>query len=122
MGSRYMAGGAAGDRSLARVLLSRGGNILFRLLLGLHYTDTRAPMKLYRAQAAERLFPKLKIRSFGFDTELLFLAERYGMKIVEYPVRWDPGDKSTVHFWRDTVVSIGEILQVRWWWMTGKYR
>lgn len=122
MGSRYLPGGESGDRSLARILLSRGGNLLFRLVLGLGYTDTRAPMKLYRAEAAERLFPKLRIRSFGFDTELLFLAERLGMRITEYPVRWDPGDKSTVHFWRDTVVSIWELFQVRYWWLTGRYR
>lgn len=122
IGSRYMEGGRHGQRSLSKTIMSRGGNLLFRLILGLDYTDTRAPMKLYVGTVADRLFPKLRLTGFGFDTELLFLAKRLGSTVREYPVSWDPGDESTVNFRRDAIVSILELFQVRWYWLTGRYR
>jgi dolichyl-phosphate beta-glucosyltransferase len=122
IGSRYMEGGVHGKRTLSKTIMSRGGNLLFRLILGLDYTDTRAPMKLYRGSVADALFPKLRLRGFGFDTELLFLAKRLGFTVREYPVSWNAGDESTVNFRRDAIVSILELFQVRWYWLTGRYR
>ena len=122
IGSRYMEGGRHGKRALSKTIMSRGGNLLFRLILGLVYTDTRAPMKLYRGSVADVLFPTLRLGGFGFDTELLFLAKRRGFTVREYPVTWDPGDESTVNFRRDAIVSILELFQVRWYWLAGRYR
>lgn len=122
IGSRYTSGGSAGRRSLPRTLLSRGGNLLFRLLLGLRFADTRAPLKLYRGDVAARLFPALRLNGFGFDTELLFLAEKLGYRVVEFPVRWEAGPETTIRVPRDAVRSIAEIAQVRWNWLRGTYR
>jgi len=122
IGSRYMEGGRHGKRALSKTIMSRGGNLLFRLILGLDYTDTRAPMKLYRGSVADALFPKLRLTGFGFDTELLFLAKRLGFTVREYPVNWEPGDESTVNFRRDAIVSILELFQVRWYWLLKRYR
>jgi glycosyltransferase involved in cell wall biosynthesis len=122
IGSRYREGGVHGKRALSKTIMSRGGNLLFRLILGLDYTDTRAPMKLYRGSVADALFPKLRLTGFGFDTELLFLAKRRGFTVREYPVTWDPGVESTANFRRDAIVSILELFQVRWYWLTGRYR
>lgn len=122
IGSRYTEGGSHGKRPLAKTIMSRGGNVLFRLILGLDYTDTRAPMKLYRAHVAEELFPRLRLRGFGFDTELLFLARKLGYSVSEYPVSWEEGRSSTVSFRRDAIVSILELFQVRWYWLTRRYR
>jgi dolichyl-phosphate beta-glucosyltransferase len=122
IGSRYMEGGQHGKRALSKTIMSRGGNLLFKLILGLDYTDTRAPMKLYRGHAAEDLFPRLRLTGFGFDTELLFLAKRFGYSVSEYPVSWEPGAESTVSFRRDAIVSILELFQVRWYWLTRRYR
>src|SRR4029453_15929441 len=119
IGSRYTEGGSHGRRPLSKTIMSRGGNALFRLILGLDYTDTRAPMKLYRAHVAEELFPRLRLTGFGFDTELLFLARKLGYGVREYPVSWTEGATSIVSFRRDAVVSIIELFQVRWYWLTG---
>ena len=75
-----------------------------------------------RGEVADALFPMLELGGFGFDTELLFLAKRRGFSVCEYPVSWDPGDESTVNFRRDAIVSIIELFQVRWYWLTGRYR
>ena len=122
IGSRYMRGGEHGKRSLAKTILSRGGNLMFRLVLGLKFTDTRAPLKLYRGVAADRLFPLLRISEFGFDTELLFLAQRFGYTITEYPVRWEAGDETTVNFRTEAVRSNLELFQIRWYWWRGYYK
>jgi dolichyl-phosphate beta-glucosyltransferase len=121
IGSRYRQGGSAGRRTLPRRILSRGGNLLIRLILGLRFTDTRAPLKVYRGAVADHLFPALRLQGFGFDSELLFLAERLGYRTVEFPVRWESGGQSTVSVPRDAVSSILELLQVRWHWLRGTY-
>lgn len=122
IGSRYMEGGRHGKRALSKTIMSRGGNLLFKLILGLDYTDTRAPMKLYRGEVAADLFPRLRLPGFGFDTELLFIAKRLGYSVREFPVIWEPGDETTVNFRRDAILSILELFQVRWYWLTGRYR
>jgi dolichyl-phosphate beta-glucosyltransferase len=122
IGSRYTEGGSHGKRPLAKTIMSRGGNLLFRLILGLDYTDTRAPMKLYREHVAEELFPRLRLPGFGFDTELLFLAKKFGYSVSEYPVSWEEGRTSSVSFRRDAILSILELFQVRWYWLTGSYK
>lgn len=121
IGSRYIPRGSAGKRTISRTILSRGGNLLIRLLLGLRYSDTRAPLKVYRGAVADRLFPALRLSGFGFDSELLFLAEKLGYRIVEFPVRWESGGETTVRVRRDAVRSIAELLQVRWFWWRGRY-
>jgi dolichyl-phosphate beta-glucosyltransferase len=122
IGSRYTMGGDPGKRPLRRTLVSRGGNILMRLALGLRYADTRAPLKVFRAEAAERLFGQLRLRGFGFDSELLFLADRYGLRVAEMPVSFRPFEESTVRIRTEVFKSILELLQVRWNWFRGRYR
>jgi len=121
VGSRYVAGGSAGRRTLTRALLSRGGNLLIRVVLGLRCTDTRAPLKVYRGSVADRLFPLLLLNGFGFDSELLFLARKLGYRTVEFPVRWESGDRTSVRVPRDAIRSIVELFQIRWNWRVGTY-
>jgi dolichyl-phosphate beta-glucosyltransferase len=121
VGSRYVAGGSAGRRTLSRALLSRGGNVLMRIVLGLRGTDTRAPLKVYRGGAADRLFPLLRLNGFGFDSELLFLARKLGYRTVEFPVRWESGERTSVRVPRDAFRSVLELFQIRWNWQVGTY-
>jgi dolichyl-phosphate beta-glucosyltransferase len=92
-----------------------------RIVLGLRFTDTRAPLKVYRAHVADRVFPALRLNGFGFDSEFLFLAERLGYQIAEFPVRYESGDDTTVKIPRDALKSIIELLQIRWNWLKGSY-
>ncbi|HSK15291.1 MAG TPA: glycosyltransferase [Gaiellaceae bacterium] len=121
VGSRYVEGGSAGRRTLGRSFLSRGGNLLIRVALGLRGTDTRAPLKVYRGDVADRLFPLLRLNGFGFDSELLFLARKLGYRTVEFPVRWESGERTSVRVPRDAIRSIAELFQIRWHWLVGSY-
>jgi len=57
--------------------------------------DSQCGFKLFRAPVAEDLFRSLRTDGFGFDVELLLLAQRRGYRVTEVPVNWadQPGSK-----------------------------
>jgi len=70
-------------------------NFLVRRLGVGSVVDTQCGFKLFRGEVAEVLFPLVATDGFGFDVELLMLAERRGYRIAEMPVNWadQPGSK-----------------------------
>ncbi len=84
-------------RGPKRELISRSYNLILRATLGAGFTDAQCGFKAIRADVAAELLPLVEDSEWFFDTELLVLAERAGMRIHEVPVDWvdDPG--STVH-------------------------
>jgi putative flippase GtrA len=90
-----LARGARVIRGPRREVLSRGYNALLHLTLGTGFTDAQCGFKAIRADAARRLLPLTADRGWFFDTELLVLAERAGLRIHEVPVDWidDPDSR-----------------------------
>jgi len=80
--------GAHIRRQLKRELLSRGYNALIHAGFGASFTDAQCGFKALRSDAAQRLLPVVRDDGWFFDTELLLLAERNGMRIHEVPVDW----------------------------------
>jgi putative flippase GtrA len=80
-------------RGPKRELISRAYNLLLRTTLGAGFSDAQCGFKAIRADAAAELLPLVEDPEWFFDTELLVLAERSGMRIHEVPVDWvdDPG-------------------------------
>jgi hypothetical protein len=76
-------------------VISRGYNLLLRLALGVRFRDAQCGFKAVRGDVARRLVPLVQDRSWFFDTELLVLAEREGLRIHEVPVDWidDPDSR-----------------------------
>jgi dolichyl-phosphate beta-glucosyltransferase len=88
-------GSRALDRSLVTVRQSafreysgRFFNLAMRAVTGLRLDDTQCGFKLYRADAAQRIFARQKLDGFSFDVEDLYIAKQLGFKTVEVPVRW----------------------------------
>jgi putative flippase GtrA len=75
-------------RGSKRELISRGYNALLRALLGVGFSDAQCGFKAMRAECAQQLLPLVKDDAWFFDTELLVLAERAGLRIHEVPVDW----------------------------------
>lgn len=96
IGSRYVTGGDPGRRSIVRRIVSRGGNLVFRLFLGIPQRDTHCPLKLYSASAAHMLFGLSRVNGLGFDAEVLTIAAHRGLRVAEVPVRWDDVEGSSV--------------------------
>jgi glycosyltransferase involved in cell wall biosynthesis len=75
-------------RRLRREVLSRGYNTLIRTGFRARFSDAQCGFKALRADVARRLVPLVVDDGWFFDTELLLLAERNGMRIHEVPVDW----------------------------------
>jgi putative flippase GtrA len=82
-------------RGVKRELISRGYNLLLRGTLATSLSDAQCGFKAIRADVAEKLLPLVEDRGWFFDTELLVLAERAGLRIHEVPVDWidDPDSR-----------------------------
>jgi dolichyl-phosphate beta-glucosyltransferase len=89
-------GSRALDRSLVgvhqpmlREYAGRFFNLVMRSVTGLKFHDTQCGFKLFQRDAARRIFSLQRLERFGFDAEILFIAEHLGYRAVEVPVRWN---------------------------------
>ncbi len=74
------------DMPLIRRILSHGFNVLVKLLVGLRLSDTQTGLKAIRRHAFLGAFPRLTVKRYAFDVEMLALARILGLKIVELPI------------------------------------
>ncbi len=75
-------------RRLKREVLSRGYNRLVHAGFRARFSDAQCGFKAIRADVARRLVPFVEDDGWFFDTELLLLAERNGLRIHEVPADW----------------------------------
>jgi putative flippase GtrA len=83
-----LARGSRVVRGPKRELISRCYNILLRTSLGAGFSDAQCGFKAIRSDQAQVLLPLTEDTGWFFDTELLVLAERAGLRIHEVPVDW----------------------------------
>jgi glycosyltransferase involved in cell wall biosynthesis len=104
-----------------RELAGKSFNWAVRALVGLQFADTQCGFKAFRRARTRVLFEQQRIERFGFDPELLFLARRHNLSVVEVPVRWahDPGTR--VHVLRDGLRMVGDLTVIRWNASLGRY-
>src|ERR1700737_937495 len=76
-------------------IISRCYNLILKSTLAARFSDAQCGFKAIRADVAERLLPHVADTGWFFDTELLVLAERSGLRIHEVPVDWvdDPDSR-----------------------------
>ncbi len=83
-------------RGIKREVISRGYNAILRYGMGLGVSDAQCGFKAMRADVAQRLLPLVDDTRWFFDTELLIIAERSGLRIHEVPVDWVDDAQSSV--------------------------
>ncbi len=87
IGSRYVPGGATPDWPLIRRLISKGGNLYARTMLGIPTRDATAGFRAFRADALRRLpYRRAEASGYGFQVEMAWRAHREGFAIVEVPI------------------------------------
>src|SRR5581483_9766247 len=102
IGSRWLRADLQTERQpLHRQLFGRVFNLILRVVLGLKFRDTQCGFKAFTRAAAQDIFPRQQIERWGFDPELIFLAQKLHYKVVEIPVAWAHDDKSTISPLRD---------------------
>jgi putative flippase GtrA len=97
IGSR-LARSAAVVRGPKREFISRSYNLLLRTTLKAKFSDAQCGFKAGRTEIVQALLPQVEDDAWFFDTELLLLAERTGLRIHEVPVDWvdDPDSRVDV--------------------------
>ncbi|WSW10432.1 bifunctional glycosyltransferase family 2/GtrA family protein [Streptomyces sp. NBC_01005] len=83
-----LAPGSRVVRGPKREITSRCYNVLLRSVLAVRFSDAQCGFKAVRRDVAEQLLPLIQDSEWFFDTELLVIAERAGLRIHEVPVDW----------------------------------
>ncbi|MDD5194063.1 MAG: glycosyltransferase family 2 protein [Candidatus Omnitrophica bacterium] len=97
-----------------RIILGNIYILLSRLILGTAVNDYNCGFKLYKKAAAKLLFSKLVRDDWSFDSELIYLIFKHGLKIKEVPVRWhDKKKTSKVRPLRDGIKSLCSLFKIR---------
>ncbi len=96
----------------AREQSGRVFNLMMKMLTGLPFKDTQCGFKAFRMDVCRAVVEGALINRFGFDVELLFIAHRAGLKMLEYPVRWDDVEGGSVSF-RAGLQGFAELNEVR---------
>ncbi|MBC8327234.1 MAG: polyprenol monophosphomannose synthase [Planctomycetes bacterium] len=90
IGSRYVAGGGVRNWGLHRRLLSRGANLLSRLLLRLPARDATAGFRAYRASCLRAIGPEaIRAEGYSFLEESLWRVDRAGKRVAETPILFE---------------------------------
>lgn len=93
--------------------LGRGFTHLSNVLLGLKLSDYTCGFKCFSSLSAKEIFKKTTIDRWGYDCEVLFIADKMGFKVKEVPVSWANDHRSKVKFPRDAVNSFSDLLRIR---------
>lgn len=96
-----------------RRILSRIFNLSLRLVLGLKFKDTQCGFKAFSRNSARAIFPPQKVERWGFDPEIIYVAQRLGFKIAEVPVRWAHSAGTRLHPIRDGIHAFWDVLLIR---------
>jgi dolichol-phosphate mannosyltransferase len=87
LGSRYVAGGGTVNWGLGRKLLSRGGSLYARTILGLGVRDLTGGFKCFRREVLEAIeLETVECSGYAFQIELTYRAHRRGFRIAEIPI------------------------------------
>lgn len=100
-------------RGAKREVISRCYNLILRAVLRSHFSDAQCGFKAIRADRARQLLPLVEDTGWFFDTELLVLAERAGMRIHEVPVDWVDDPDSRVDIVATAIADLKGIRRLR---------
>jgi len=96
-------------------------NLLLQLIVLRGFIDTQCGFKCVRRKCILPLLPLMVVDGFCFDVELLFLAKKAGLKIVEVPVTWVNDPVSKVHILKDSSKMFLDLLWIRFRDWFGQY-
>ncbi|MFJ4847048.1 glycosyltransferase [Streptomyces sp. NPDC088733] len=107
-----LARGSRVVRGPKREVVSRCYNAILRSTLAVRFSDAQCGFKAVRRDVAERLLPMVEDGGWFFDTELLVIAERAGLRIHEVPVDWVDDPDSRVHILSTALADLRGIARI----------
>jgi dolichyl-phosphate beta-glucosyltransferase len=122
VGSRAVPGApVAVSRPLHRRLMGRVFNLAVRAAGLTRLPDTQCGFKAFTRAAARRLFERQRLDGFCFDVEVLWLAERLGLRVCEVPVPWVEARHGHVSPLRDSAAMLRDLVRIRLYARRGWY-
>jgi dolichyl-phosphate beta-glucosyltransferase len=96
-----------------REFMGRTFNKLVQLFAIKGIKDTQCGFKAFKKESAHKIFNIAKINGFGFDVEILYLAQKLNYKIDEVSVEWYNDERSTVNPIKDSIRMFRDIFSVK---------
>jgi len=96
-----------------RRLMGKVFNLFVRALAVRGISDTQCGFKAFTRRAARRIFSAVLVERFAFDVEALFLARKFGYKILEMPVTWEDSTLTRVSALRDSTSMFKALFTIR---------
>ncbi len=114
IGSRKVSGATITQHQTPlREWLGRQFTNLTNLWLGTNVSDVTCGFKLFKTPVAKKLFTLSKIKRWGYDAEILYLAKKLGFKIAEVPVVWRNDARTKVALLPDILRSLADLILIR---------
>ncbi len=101
--------------------MGKAFNLLVRIIILRGFIDTQCGFKCVRREPMLPLLPKMAVDGFCYDVELLFVANKAGLKIKEVPVTWVNDPVSKVHIVNDSCKMFLDLLWIRFRDLFGQY-
>lgn len=120
--SREAPGAVRYDEPWYRHLMGRVFNTIVRWFAVPGFQDTQCGFKMFRAEAAEDLFPLQTMNGWSFDVEVLYAALQRGYRIVEVPIHWYYKANTRIHPIHDSIDMFVEVFKIRRNGLRGLYR
>jgi len=114
IGSRALPGSQIEiHQGLLRETMGKVFNFIAQLwtFKGVH--DSQCGFKCFRRDAAQKLFNLQKLDGFSFDVEIVYLAQKLGVRLLELPVIWRNSAQSRVQVLRDPLMMFWDVLRIR---------
>ncbi|MCH8310806.1 MAG: glycosyltransferase, partial [Chloroflexi bacterium] len=121
IGSRQAVGARRFDEPTYRHVMGRVFNWVIKLVAVREFQDTQCGFKCFDERTAVELFNLQRNPGWGFDGEILYLATRKGLKILEMPVDWYYQSGSKIRPGVDAFLMLKETLAIRWNHLRGAY-
>jgi dolichol-phosphate mannosyltransferase len=114
IGSRYVPGGDIPDWKWLRRMISRGGGLYARIMLGLSVHDATAGFRAYHRRLLSQLdLDSVRADGYGFQVEMTYFTEQAGGRIVEVPITFR--DRSLGHSKMSGRIVVEALVLVTWW-------
>jgi len=100
-------------------------NLFMKAITGLKFEDTQCGFKAFRREAAIPVFNLQSIERFGFDPEVLYIAQKRKLRLLEVPVRWNHCEggelQSRAKYMRDSATMFSDLIRIRMNDIAGRY-
>jgi len=119
--SREIQGSKRYNEPEIRHLIGRVYNLLVRVIAVPGLQDTQCGFKSFHHSVVESLFPLQRLDGWAFDVELLYIAQKMGLNIIEIPIDWYYMPGSRINIFKDSIKMFSDLFAIRRGWRKGLY-